>query len=142
MRLYLDTEFNGFGGELISLALVADNGDELYVSFGEPKEPHPWIKEHVLPYIAWGNPILADPMAEVCLFLGRWKGAEIVADWPTDIEHLCRVITFAHNPEGFRIPGEYTFRLITRMDDYASEVPHNALSDARALRDYCRDWKT
>lgn len=28
MKFYLDTEFNGFGGELISLALVSEQGHE------------------------------------------------------------------------------------------------------------------
>lgn len=30
MRIYLDTEFNGHGGELISIALVDENGQDFY----------------------------------------------------------------------------------------------------------------
>ena len=33
MRYFLDTEYNGVGGALLSLALVPDDGDELYLTF-------------------------------------------------------------------------------------------------------------
>ena len=32
MRYFLDTEYNGTGGALLSLALVPDEGEELYVT--------------------------------------------------------------------------------------------------------------
>ena len=32
MRYFLDTEFNGFGGALLSLALVPEDGEEFYVT--------------------------------------------------------------------------------------------------------------
>ena len=31
VRYFLDTEYNGWGGALISLALVPDHGEELYL---------------------------------------------------------------------------------------------------------------
>ena len=34
MRYFLDTEFNGFGGALLSLALVPEDGEEFYVTLG------------------------------------------------------------------------------------------------------------
>ena len=30
MNIYIDCEFNGFGGKLISMALCADDGREFY----------------------------------------------------------------------------------------------------------------
>ena len=42
MRYFLDTEFNGFGGALISLALVPEIGDkDFYVSLPRPAEIRP-----------------------------------------------------------------------------------------------------
>ena len=32
MRYFLDTEYNGWGGVLLSLALVPDDGEDLYVT--------------------------------------------------------------------------------------------------------------
>gem|GEM_PF-4079500 len=39
LRYFLDTEFNGFGGALISLALVSEAGPSLYLIYGEPSAP-------------------------------------------------------------------------------------------------------
>jgi hypothetical protein len=53
MRYFLDTEFNGFGGELISLALVPEHGDqEFYVVLPLPETLHPWVERHVVPYLS------------------------------------------------------------------------------------------
>nr|MBA4771246.1 hypothetical protein [Sphingobium sp.] len=52
MRYFLDTEFNGFGGTLISVALVPEHGDqEFYVSLPLPDEIEPWVAKHVIPYL-------------------------------------------------------------------------------------------
>ena len=48
LRYFLDTEFNGFGGELLSLALVPDEGDrEFYVVLPLPDTLDPWVERHV-----------------------------------------------------------------------------------------------
>src|SRR3546814_5579366 len=52
MRYFLDTEYNGFGGELISLALVPEHGDqEYYAVLPLPDEIHPWVERNVVPYL-------------------------------------------------------------------------------------------
>jgi len=147
MRLFLDTEFNGFGGELISLALVADDGAELYIirNLEEDVPYHPWVEANVLPRLAiddYSGKALSDLAfaQEFSTFVYRYRGAEIIADWPADIEHFCNMLSWNGSQNGWRIPGSYTMRLFDRQSDYVSALPHNALSDARALRDYCRDW--
>lgn len=142
----MDTEFNGFGGELISLALVSSNNEEFYGVYKIPNNPQPWVKEHVIPYLKWpglDDSILPDPefMQKFSLWIYRFRDAEIVADWPADIEHFCKLLTYYGSQMGWRNPANFRFKLIDRLHDYSSEVPHNALSDARALRDYCKDWK-
>lgn len=140
MRLFLDTEFNGFGGKLISLALVAENGAEFYEVWHIPANPHPWVEEHVLPFLAienrMGKPLNPhDYQEKLARFLMPFDGAEIIADWPSDFEHLCHMMTYAGQQAGWRIPINCTMRLI-RSGDIRPEIPHNALSDARALRDW------
>ncbi|MGH6658758.1 MAG: hypothetical protein ACREBM_03785, partial [Sphingomicrobium sp.] len=51
MRYFLDTEYNGWGGALISLALVPDDGEELYLTLavGDPIEA--WVERNVMPYL-------------------------------------------------------------------------------------------
>lgn len=50
--IFYDTEFTHLDartGELLSLALVKLNGEELYIEFDYQGEVHPWVREHVLP---------------------------------------------------------------------------------------------
>jgi len=45
MRFFLDTEFNGFGGSLISMALVPENDSlpEFYKELEMKEQLHPWV---------------------------------------------------------------------------------------------------
>lgn len=144
MKLYLDTEFNGFGGDLISLALVPSNDDKpFYEIWDIPEKPHPWVKENVLPVL---SPLLepkadkSDFMYKFSKYVYAYRDAEIYADWPADIEHFCHLLTWHGSENGFRIPANFTMKIINRVKDYRSEIPHNALHDAIALREYCKDW--
>ena len=62
---------------------------------------------------------------------------EILADWPTDIELLCGLLSFA---PGRMVPlPDTSFRLLNVGSFSPAEnsaVPHNALHDARALKDH------
>jgi hypothetical protein len=144
MRYFLDTEFNGFGGQLISLALVPEFGDqELYLVLPMSEPVLPWVAEHVLPYLRSVPDMLyleLDAVAaahEVATFLHTDPDPEIVSDWPEDIALLCRLIQTSDGEIAavrqlrfhfLRTPGFSTAR--------NSTVPHNALHDARALRDF------
>jgi hypothetical protein len=48
MNYFLGTEFNGFGGALISLALVREDGAEFYAATA-CANPRSWVKENVIP---------------------------------------------------------------------------------------------
>ena len=144
MRYFLDTEYNGFGGGLISLALVPEEGDqEYYVVVPTSEEPHPWVARHVMPYLRSVPAMLyneLDPVAaahDIAAYLGTDPDPEIVCDWPEDIALFCRLIQTSDGQivelanvrfHFLRTPGFSTAR--------NSRVPHNALHDARALRDF------
>src|SRR5580700_11055305 len=52
MRYFLDSEFNGFGGELISIALVPENPDLPPFYEAVPcAHPSAWAAEHVMPVL-------------------------------------------------------------------------------------------
>ena len=51
MRYFLDTEYNGWGGALISLALVPDDGEELYLTLAIDDPILAWVERHVVPYL-------------------------------------------------------------------------------------------
>ena len=144
MRYFLDTEFNGFGGCLISLALVPEEGDQdYYVVVPMAEAPLPWVAKHVLPYLKSVPPLLyneLDPIAaahDIAAYLRTDSDPEIICDWPEDIALLCRLLQTGDGEivdvtslrfHFFRTPGFSTSR--------NSQVPHNALHDARALRDF------
>ena len=52
--IFFDTEFtdlNAKTGELLSIGLIKYNGEELYLELESTATPHPWVVEHVLPFL-------------------------------------------------------------------------------------------
>ena len=144
MRYYLDTEFNGFGGALLSLALVPEDGDEFYLTLACDEDIHPWVGEHVLPYldhvpVGLISPRLSrdDAAGALAAYLAHDPSPEIVADWPDDVAHFNQLLLVG---PGRMVPvPALTFRLVALPGFSTAEnsaVPHNALHDARALRDH------
>jgi hypothetical protein len=129
--LFLDTEFNSFQGELISIALVADDGREFYVVVSVPSAPHPWVAQHVLPVL--GAPPMGWDAAVAALhhFLAAFEDVRVVADWPADHAWFFHMLDLG---DGRRLSGTFVAVLTDPPSEPAPEKPHNALSDARALR--------
>ena len=157
MRYFLDTEFNGFGGALLSLALVPeDGGQEFYVTMELPPEIEAWVERNVLPFLdsvpeelrsarmsreraaknlsAW---LIAEHELQTLTRYPEPATLEIVADWPEDIAQLCMLLLTG--PGAMVESPELVFRLVELPGFSTAEnsaVPHNALHDARALRDH------
>ena len=96
MRYFLDTEFNGFGGGLISVALVPEHGDqEFYVALPLPDDVEPWVAQHVVPYLRhvplgiYLELNRADAADHVAAYLEGDDDPLIIADWPEDLAHFC-----------------------------------------------------
>jgi len=144
MRYFLDTEFNGFGGELMSVGLACEDGDQdYYVAIPIEGAYEPWVEQHVVPYLESVPRMLynrLDRIAaahDIAAYLGNDGDVVIIADWPEDIALFCRLLLVGETEivdiqrlrfEFRRTPGFSTAR--------NSAVPHNALHDARALRDH------
>jgi len=136
MRIYIDCEFNGYAGELISMALVKEDGEEWYRILHEPRVWNEWVHENVLPVLG-GEAIGWDNFtAELKSFLDACDGCEFIADHPADLKHLSEQMDIISSGNDFRILIECTMTLLRGSPDIKSEIPHNALSDARALRDW------
>ena len=145
MRYFLDCEYNGFGGALLSLALVPeDGGEDLYLTFACTDPIDPWVERNVMPFIDHvPDGLKLKPMSReqaanvIAMYLAADAEPEILADWPTDIELLCGLLSFA--PGRMVALPEMRFRLLT-LGGFSpaenSNVAHNALHDARALRDH------
>lgn len=144
MRYFLDTEYNGIGGALLSLALVPDDGEDLYLTFKTDEPPLDWVEKHVIPYLDMvpeqlGCPRLSrsDGVDALEQYLRNDDDPVIVADWPEDVAQFCNLLITG--PGDMVELRHLTFRLLP-LSNFStaanSRVPHNALHDARALRDH------
>jgi hypothetical protein len=145
MRYFLDTEYNGFGGALLSLALVPEDGsEEFYVTIAHDGPLDPWVERHVVPYFdmvpeALKSPRLPRRAAAEALasWLAHDPDPEIVADWPEDLAHFAMLLVTGPG-QMLTVPAYgLRFEPLANFSTAAnSAVPHNALHDARALRDH------
>lgn len=145
MRYFLDCEYDGFGGPLLSIALVPEDGsEEFYAVLAHERPLTDWVERHVAPYFnTVPDALRREPQEhnEVSRDLARWFSGlseiEIVADWPEDLALFCRLL-MTGNGEMVTIP-PLTLRLLNVAGFSTarnSAVPHNALHDARSLRDH------
>ena len=130
MTLYLDTEFNGHGGELISLALVSDKSGEFYSVLPAPEKWDDWCLKHVVPFLEQASEPENEFRMRLRHFLEKHSGEEIIADWPDDFVHLMQALSGPSYDQSYMLP--VSMRLVV-SGDVQPEVPHNALSDAKAL---------
>lgn len=130
MKIFIDCEFNDFQGELISMALVSEDGKEFYEWLG-CDSPSPWVAENVIPKIGSIKPIcIKQFQAKLQQYLNQFDQCHIIADWPEDITHFCKALITG---PGWRVDTPpLTFEII--RIDAVSKNPHNALADATALR--------
>ena len=146
MRYYLDTEFNGFQGALISLALVPEDGDEFYVTLECPDPILPWVEHNVMPFLDHVPVGLVSPRVgrreaadAISAYLATDPEPELVADWPEDFTLFCALLMTG---PGEMVPVPPLKLRLVPLQGFStaanSAVPHNALHDARALRDHFR----
>ncbi len=142
LRYFIDTEFNGFGGALLSLALVREDGLSLYLLYDPPDELDPWVSRNVLPKLTRLPPEIevrhvgqADGARAIAAFLDGDRDPEIIADWPDDIRLLCSALMLG--PGATVLLDRLRFEIL-RVEPYPTDlegaVEHNAWWDAMALR--------
>lgn len=150
MKYFVDTEFEWrpVRGELcpISIALVAEDGREYYAYCANFRnsQSSPFVESNVMTVIqAVGPHVDHKPLArvgeDILRFIGDDKNVEFWGDCAAfDYVMLSMAIGgFEDWPDDW----PYYIRDINQenIDGLASKVPHNALADARAVRD---SWKT
>jgi hypothetical protein len=144
MRYFLDTEYNGWGGALLSLALVPDDGEELYLTLDWEGPLEPWVERYVLPYLdtvpeSQVSPRMnrTDAARTLAHYLAGDSEPLIVADWPEDLALFNALLLTGPGTMVEMPPLKFQFLPLSGFSTAAnSAVPHNALHDARALRDH------
>lgn len=134
MKLYLDCEFNEFKGDLISMALVAEDGREFYEVL-PCVNPGAWVAEHVMPVLGKAPVAIGEFQISLQHFLRQFESVHIVADWPEDIQHFCNSLITG---PGSRLNTPPLTMEVVRIDA-PSDQPHNALADARGIERYMRE---
>jgi hypothetical protein len=144
MRYYLDTEFDGHGGVLLSLALIQEGGLSLHVRTAE-RAIDPWVIANVEPLMdAHDADMIGDDVppnnigSYIRRFLGEDQEPVIIADSPVDIGRFCEALSTGEH--GGWASADYplmTFE-VHNVDCYPTTLPgavqHNAWWDAMALR--------
>jgi hypothetical protein len=141
MKLFIDCEFNGYQGALISMALVPEMGEPFYhVLNTDGMKIVPWVRENVMDRLIFnhrgGYPVSKSSFqAALQKYLFQWGEVTIIADWPDDIKYFCDSLITG--------PGEMMntpfLNFEIRRLNINSELPHNALSDAYAIRQAFND---
>jgi len=148
MNYFLDCEFDGMGGPLLSMGLVREDGVSLYATLRLTRPlTSEWVRDNVMPImydipsfgidyklvdckpytlaVSLGNFLMMDPD----------NLPNIVADWPDDIKYFCEALIVG--PGQMVDTGPVSF-LIQRVDAYPTDLPgavqHNAYWDAMVLR--------
>jgi hypothetical protein len=144
LRYFLDTEYNGWGGALLSLALVPDDGEELYLTLDWSGALEEWVERNVVPYldtvpVSLVSPRLSrqDAARAISHYFAGDPQPLIVADWPEDIAYFNALLVTGPGVMT-EVPGlSFQFMPLSGFSTAAnSKVPHNALHDARSLRDH------
>ena len=143
MRYYLDCEFDGHAGELLSIALVDERGFSLHVRT-TARATDPWVIENVEPLMDSHDADMGCevPVNEVGVVLRQFLSLDrepcVVADSPVDIGRFCRAISTGD--DGGWASADYprmTFE-VHNVDCYPTTLPgaiqHNAWWDSMALR--------
>lgn len=139
MRYYIDTEFNGTGGQLLSIALVREDGAHFYEVLHAHDLVVPWVKEHVVPHFGQEAVTRLQAVKKLQKFLRKDAGGPhvFIADWPEDLVHFNTMLLRDHGRRNDPLRFACLMLDLPGFDTaLASRTPHNALEDARALADF------
>ncbi|MFC1656922.1 exonuclease domain-containing protein [Patescibacteria group bacterium] len=155
--VFLDTEFsslNPYKGEILSIGLVKENGDELYSELEFDGEVDDWVKENILPNLKQEKLSKIEVKKQVKKFINNTKPYLVAFVNQFDVVYLHKLlgkedfnntffwisIDFAsilyikgYDPEEyFKNQKEFVKKLGINPDKY---IQHNALDDAKLLRE-------
>jgi hypothetical protein len=140
---YIDCEFDGHNGPLLSIGIVRADGYGAHIRV-DRQASDPWVLANVMPVMHSHRADL--PMAlqpdevggQLRAFIAGCQNPTIIADSPVDIGRFCRAIStgFDGGWQSTDFP-QMTF-IVRNVDCYPTTmkgaVQHNAWWDAMALR--------
>src|SRR6056300_1630477 len=135
MKLWIDCEFNEFGGDLISMALVPEYGQEFYevLNLENDEKYGSWVFANVVPWLNKDPITKQEFQQKLWMFINQWEEVHIVADWPDDIKYFCMSLITGPGM-AINTPLKMTMQIDRELTTESSAILHNALEDARAIR--------
>lgn len=146
-RFYIDCEFDGHNGPLLSMAIIPEVGSGMHIRTDQVAADS-WVRENVVPLMDRHDATrsqwvpLNEVGASIRAMIGDCAHPVIVCDSPQDSRYFSQAITTA--PDGGYAP--FSFEALTLevvgIDCYPTTlegaVQHNAWWDAMALREKLR----
>ena len=158
--IFLDTEFsdnNPYKGEILSVGLVKITGEELYLELEYEGLVSPWVKKNIIPNLKGEKISRRKAITEIKKFVGKEKPYVVTYVTPFDIVYLHKLfgskkiedtpfywlpIDFSSilfgmgiNPESYYLKDKDNFFEEIGIDTSKHKHTHNALDDARLLRE-------
>jgi len=127
VRAFLDFEFNGKNGQILSAAIVTDTGEKWYeVIECSPDILVPWVVEHVMPYLGKRAVTREVFFESFQRFIDRFGYVEFFYNAHADRRYLDEIVARVNMP---------LYRCIRDgfLSAKSSTTPHNALADATAI---------
>ena len=144
MRYYIDCEFDGHNGPLLSMAIVRNDLSDVYIKVLNDATD-PWVIANVLPVMGMHKSKNVQCLPEVAVgsylrgFMAENNSPVIIADSPVDISRFCRAISTGTTGRWSSVNHSRIIFEVHNVDCYPTTlegaVQHNAWWDAMALRE-------
>ncbi len=134
MQFFIDAEFDDPTRTLLSLAIVSENGErEFYEVIQCDTITDQWVKDNVVPIFQRKAISYTDFQTALAKFVDQFPGMTIISDHINDTAYFARALDLG---SGKRIRIQpLTFIVDDELSAKKSKILHNALHDARAVRD-------
>lgn len=142
MRYYVDCEFDGHNGPLLSIALVREDGESVY-SRTTNKAEDPWVQENVIG-VMYEAPTSCVMMPEdmvghdLRLLINGDDDPVVIADSVVDIARFCLAVSTSSSGSWHSVDGNIRFEVhdvAAYPTTLEGAIQHNAWWDAMALRE-------
>lgn len=142
MKYYLNTQYNGHRGYLISMGIISETGKCLYLLRNNLPGLTQWVAEHIVPtglahpktvtVLTFTDDTLSNLLED---FFKEDTSPILITDWPTHIEHFCKAMVTAPDKKINTDDWGFIIRNVkTQPNNIQGFVPHNAIWEAIALR--------
>jgi hypothetical protein len=143
LRYFIDCEFDGHRGPLLSIAMVREDGDGIHIQVDTPALDV-WVIRNVVPLMDLHNAPKAAKVypyevgGTIRAFIGECRRPVIIADSPVDIGRFCQALSTGSYGQWVSTDYPHMTFEVHNVDCYPTKLPraiqHNAWWDAMALR--------